>query len=55
MFDVLFQQAGSLEKPHFEFVVVANSTNSEAEHTLADNVAATNTIVNVDTELILYG
>ena len=55
MFDLLFQQAGNLKSPRFEFAVVANSTNKEALHTLDDNVATTNIIIVVDTELILDG
>ncbi|XP_069941612.1 integrin alpha-PS2 [Cherax quadricarinatus] len=55
-FIVLFQQkSGSLEDPRFEFLVTANSTNSEEARHRGDNVAYKNILVDVNTNLILYG
>ncbi|XP_069186792.1 integrin alpha-PS2 isoform X4 [Procambarus clarkii] len=55
-FIVLFQQkSGSLEDPRFEFLVTANSTNNEVPRSRNDNIARKVVLVDVDTNLILYG
>lgn len=55
-FTVLFQQqSGSLDEPHFEFFVIANSTNDEDSRSQGDNIAVKIVDVDVDTNLTLYG
>ncbi|KAL7639215.1 UNVERIFIED_CONTAM: hypothetical protein RMT77_010749 [Armadillidium vulgare] len=53
-FHVFFQQSGELEKPEFEFLVTANSTNAEA-NTYADNEARKVVEAKVEAKLTLFG
>lgn len=55
VFDVEFQQGGDLDKPVFEFLVSANSTNQEHQHTKSDNHVTQSVEVNVNTALEMYG
>jgi len=55
VFDVEFQQGGPLNKPVFEFLISANSTNQEPAHTKSDNYVNQVVEVNVNTALHMYG
>lgn len=52
---LLDQKMGALKEPLLQFLVVANTTNSEKDRTLEDNTVITTVTVDIDTQLTLYG
>lgn len=46
---------GALKEPLLQFLVVANTTNSERNRTLEDNTVLATVTVDIDTQLTLYG
>ncbi|KAK3850277.1 hypothetical protein Pcinc_043006, partial [Petrolisthes cinctipes] len=52
---LLDQKMGALQEPQLQFLVVANTTNSEKDGTQEDNTVLTTVTVDIDTQLTLYG